>query len=163
MNRHQPRNYWMAIVTPDHFRATREHGLTVLGMARSQKKRVQRMEVGDRLLYYVSIERAFVAAATVKSTYFEDHTVIWSSSDPEETYPWRVRTHPDVVLQEEEFIDARQVAPRLEYVRKWTPESWPLAFQGPLHLIPKRDLLLLEDEMRKLVDRRRRVPHHAAS
>ena len=163
MNKNQPRNYWMVALTPEHFRLTREHGLDVLGMGRNRKKRVQRMEVGDRLLFYLFNIRAFAAAATVKSTCFEDHTIIWSSDDSQETFPWRVTIKPDVVLQEDEFIDARLVAPRLDYVRKWTPEKWPLAFQGPLHLVPKKDLLLLEDEMRKIVDHRRRVPHHAAS
>jgi hypothetical protein len=41
----------------------------------------------------------------------------------------------------------------MQYVKKWAPEQWPLAFQGLLHLVPKQDFALIEDEMRKGVKR----------
>jgi hypothetical protein len=53
------------------------------------------------------------------------------------------------VLNRKNYIDARLIAPRMQYVRKWTPESWPWAFLGLLHLIPKEDFAMLEDEVRK--------------
>ena len=119
------------------------------------------MEIGDRVLFYLFELRVFTATATIRSTFFEDHSVIWPSNDAQETFAWRVHIQPNVVLHENEYMDARFVAPRLDYVRKWIPERWPLAFQGPLHLIPKKDLLLLEEEMRKIVDNRRRAPKRA--
>ena len=45
------------------------------------------------------------------------------------------------------MIDARMLAPRLQYVKKWAPERWPLAFEGLLHLIPKQDFSVIEVEM----------------
>jgi hypothetical protein len=48
------------------------------------------------------------------------------------------------------WLDARQIGPTLEYVKKWAPEDWPLAFIGMLHIIPQRDFTYLEDEMRRL-------------
>ena len=42
------------------------------------------------------------------------------------------------------------LAPRLEYVKRWPPENWYMAFQGNLHLLPKSDFLLIEEEMKKL-------------
>ena len=146
-----PRNYWMINVSPAYHQAMRERGYDVLGMGKAQKRRVQRMEVGDRVLLYVTGLRVFPAIVLIDSTYFEDHTPIWESTDPQEDFPWRVRLRPAVVLKEEEYVDARLVAPRMQYVRKWIPEEWPLAFQGPLHLIPKEDFGMLEEEMRKRV------------
>ena len=55
----------------------------------------------------------------------------------------------DVVLDNEHLVDARFIAPRMQYVKKWAPEQWPLAFQGLLHLIPKQDFGLIEDEMQR--------------
>ena len=144
-----PRNYWMVAVHPGYYDASREAGFTVLGMGRAQKKRAQRMEIGDRVLYYVTELMVFAVAATVTGTYFEDATPIWPSPDPEETYAWRVKTRPDKVLNERERLDARLIAPRMEYVRRWTPEHWPLAFQGLLHLIPKKDFQFIEAEMHR--------------
>ena len=144
-----PRNYWMVTMSPSYYQVTHDRGFDVLGMDRAQKKRVQRMEVGDRVLFYVVGWRVFPAIVTIDSVYFEDHSHIWDSPDAKEDFPWRVRLRTDIILKEAEHIDARLLAPRMQYVRKWTPEHWPLAFQGPLHLVPKLDFMMLEDEMRK--------------
>ena len=144
-----PRNYWMVTVRPGYFDVCREQEFTLLGMGNIQRKRVQRMEIGDRVLFYVIERMVFGATASVASTYFEDHEPLWPSPEPNETFAWRVKTKPDVMLDDEHVIDARLLAPTLEYVKKWAPELWPMAFQGPLHLIPKRDFGLIEDEMRR--------------
>ena len=58
---------------------------------------------------------------------------------------------PGIVLDEKEFIDARQLAPRLDYVRRWAPENWYMAFaQTNLHILPKSDFILVEGEMRRI-------------
>jgi hypothetical protein len=61
-----------------------------------------------------------------------------------------VSVKADVALEDEQFLDAREIGPRMEYVRRWPPEYWPLAFQGNLHILPKSDFELLEEEMRKV-------------
>ena len=156
-----PKNYWMVTTPPQHFDASREQGFTLLGFGRAHQRKVQRIEVGDRVLFFVMGREVFGATATAKSTYFEEREPLWPSDDPEEVYPFRVRIHPDVVLAEAQYVDARLIAPRMDYVRKWTPERWYMAFHGPLHLIPKRDFALLEDEMRKLSDGARPAPGHS--
>ena len=90
---------------------------------------------------------------TLTSTCFEEDTVHWRSHKLEETFPYRVPIKPAVVLDDEvDFLDARQIGPRMEYVKKWTPERWPLAFHSTLlHLIPRKDFSLIEDEMKKIV------------
>ena len=47
-------------------------------------------------------------------------------------------------------MDANLLAPRLEYVKRWNPQDWYMAFQGNLHLLPKNDFNLIEEEMKKL-------------
>jgi hypothetical protein len=139
----------MVAVRPDYYDVCEEQKFSVLGMGKAQHKRVQRMEIGDRVLFYVNERMVFAATASIASTYFEDETPIWSSTDPEERFVWRVKIKPEVVLDGNHLVDARLIAPRLEYVKKWAPEQWPLAFQGLLHLIPKADFYLLEEEMRR--------------
>ena len=36
-------------------------------------------------------------------------------------------------------------------MKRWLPESWPLAFFDTLHLIPQRDFSLIEGEMKRVV------------
>ena len=43
-----PRNYWMVAVRPEYYDKCAEMGFNLLGMGRNQRKRVQRMEIGDR-------------------------------------------------------------------------------------------------------------------
>ena len=144
-----PRNYWMVAVRPDYYERCVEQQFTLLGMGRTHRKRVQRMEIGDRVLFYVAEWMVFGATATIASTYFEDSTPTWPSSDPDETYAWRVRITSGVTPDARHRVDARLIAPRMQYVKKWPPEQWPLAFQGLLHLIPKQDFGLIEDELRR--------------
>ena len=147
------RNYWMVAVRPDYFAVLRNRSFDQLGLGRAQKKRVQRMEIGDRVLLYVSQWRVFPAIAIVDSGHFEHHERLWPSSNPEEDYPWRVRLKQAIILRDHEYLDARLISPRLQYVRRWAPEWWELAFIGPLHLIPKQDFQMMEEEMRKRAPR----------
>ena len=54
------------------------------------------------------------------------------------------------MLEEEQYITAGLLAHRLDYIRRWPPENWYMAFQGNLHLLPKGDFFLIEEEMQKL-------------
>ena len=144
-----PRNFWMVVSNPDNFRITRDRGFTLQGLKPQHRRKVQRVEVGDRLLFYVSGIRRFTATATLTSGYFEDDSPIWQKEGNAD-WPYRMRIRPEVVLEEAQYIDANLLAPRLDYVRRWPPENWYMAFQGNLHLLPKRDFFLIEEEMKKL-------------
>ena len=145
-----PKNYWMVVISPENFQITRDLEFTLQGLKVLQQRKVQRVEPEDRILYYVGRERYFGGTATVTSRYFEDSASKWKK---EGTTDWKfqVRTKPAIILDPQEYIDARQLAPRLDYVRRWAPEDWYMAFaQSNLHLLPKKDFLLVEEEMRKL-------------
>ena len=148
-----PRNYWMLVTTPANYVVTRDLSFALLGLPSYLRRKAESMTSGDRLLLYVSGLQRFGATVTLTSTCFEEDTVHWRSHKLEETFPYRVSIEPAVVLDHEvDFLDARQIGPRMEYVKKWTPERWPLAFHSTLlHLIPRKDFSLIEDEMKKIV------------
>ena len=147
--------YWMIVTSPDNFTRTREHGFSIQGIKSRHKNRVASMHSGDRILYYVTGRMAFSATATVASPMYEDHTPIWRTDRREEDYPWRVHIRLDQILEEPDWVLAKHIAYRLEYVKKWPPEHWTLAFQGHLHQLPRADFGLLEDEILRLVKRQR--------
>jgi hypothetical protein len=144
------RNYWMVVQTTEDFEISRQMGFTLHGLRFSQRRRAQRMEPQDSLLYYVSGTRKWSAIATVISTYFEDPTPVWQTNGSGEEYPYRVKLKPALVLDEKDYIDALFLAPRLEYLKRWTPERWPEAFVDTLHLLPQRDFRLIEGEMKRV-------------
>ncbi len=139
--------HWKIDSPPDNFRKTRDHGFSIQGLKSRHRRRVETMRSGDRILYYVTGRMAFAATVTVASPMYEDHTPIWRSARREEDYPWRVHIRPDIVLEEIDWVPARELAYRLDYVRKWPPEHWTLAFQGHIHALPRADFAILEDEL----------------
>jgi hypothetical protein len=144
-----PRNFWMIICNEENFRISKDLGFTIQGLKAQYRRKVQRVEAGDRLLYYVSGIRRFTATAMVTSSYQEEDTPIWKN-EGSTGWPYRVSIKPEVVLDEFQYIDAGLLAHRLDYVRRWPPENWYMAFQGNLHLLPKNDFSLIEEEMKKL-------------
>ena len=145
------RNYWMFVESWENFEISRELGFTLHGVGGKYRKRAQRMQPDDRVLYYVSGVRKWAATATIVSHCFRDSTAIWKSSGTVDEFAYRVELVPDIELNQEDFIDAMILAPRLEYIKRWRPEHWPLAFRGSLHLLPQRDFRLIEREMKRNV------------
>ena len=141
------KNFWMVAQRLEDFEVTRDLGFTVHGLKERQRRRAQQMEPNDNMLFYVSGVRKWAAIAVVTSKYYEDATPIWSG---EETYPHRVKLRPHIVMEESSYIDALLLAPRLDYLKRWPPDRWPLAFTDTLHLLSQKDFRLIEGEMKRL-------------
>lgn len=150
------KNYWMVVESLENHQITRREGFQVFGFGQTFRRRVRRMQRSDMVLFYVNTIRKWTATATITSGYFEDFTPIWTPTSRGEQYPFRVNLKPYISLEEEQYIDALILAPRLEYLKRWTPEDWPLAFADRLHLIPQRDFRLIESEMQRIASPRRR-------
>ena len=148
-----PHNFWMINCNERNFSITRDLGFTQQGLKAEYRRKVQRVEPGDRVIYYVSGARVFTATATVTKGYEEVNSAPWVK-EGKTPWPYRIGIKPDIVLDRSQYIDAGLIAYRLEYLRKWPPEDWYMAFQGNLHLLSKGDFFLLESEMLKLRDGR---------
>ena len=162
-----PGSHWLITLSLENYEITRGMHVSLLGLRSRHRKKAERVAVGDRVLYYVLRERTFPATATVTSPYFEDRHPIWINTERrDDPFPYRVHTHPNVVLQDGEGLDAEAIAPRLLYLKRWPPEQWFLALQGDVHLLSAQDFLLVEREMQRIVEerssRRERVPHRPA-
>ncbi len=151
-----PHNFWMINCNEANYNITREIGFTRQGLKAEYRRKVQRVEPGDRVIYYVSGSRVFTATATVTQGYEEVDSDLWLN-EGKATWPYRIGIKPDVILETGQYIEAGLIAYRLEYVRKWAPEDWYMAFQGNLHLLSKSDFFLLEGEMLKLRDGREKA------
>jgi len=140
-------NYWMFVETEENASITRGLGYKLFGMGPRYRKRAQRMQKSDRVLFYTRTTRNWTASATIKSECFEDDSIIWMPKSRPVDFKFRVELDPDYILDETQYLDGLQIGPGLEYVRRWAPENWPLAFWDKLHLLPQRDFKLLEGEM----------------
>jgi len=142
--------------SPDNFRATRERRFSVIGMKEGRRRLAEAIEVGDRIVLYLTQVQAFGAIIRVTGPMYEDREPISpgkpalpgkpGTGDP---YPWRFETEPEIVLPEDSFLPAEEMADELEHVRKWPREHWQLAFQGQLRAVSPADAALLERRMRE--------------
>jgi hypothetical protein len=159
-----PGSHWLITMSPENYAITRTMHFNLLGLRSRHRKKAERVAVGDRVLYYVLNERIFPATATVTSAYFEDRHLTWVNRErPDDPFPYRVHTQPNLVLEPGEGLDAQAIAPRLLYLKRWAPEQWFLALQGDVHLLSSQDFQLVEREMQRIADsrasRRERLPH----
>ena len=140
---------WVLTGSLENFRATRERGFGLIGAKEKRRAMAERIQPGDRIVFYVTGVQAFGGLVRVDSDMFEDRSKVWpgkpGKADP---YPWRFETSPIVVLGEESFVPACELAGELEHVSKWPLEHWHLAFQGQLRTVSERDARLLEGRIR---------------
>jgi predicted RNA-binding protein len=141
---------WILTGSIDNFRATREHGFAVIGAKEGRRRMAEQIEPGDRIVFYVTGVQAFGALVRVTGEMYEDRTRIWPGKPSKpDLYPWRFETEPELVLDEDGFVPAAELAAELEHVRKWPAEHWPLAFQGQLRTVSDADAELLVRRLRK--------------
>jgi predicted RNA-binding protein len=141
---------WILTGSLDNFRATREHGFGVIGAKEGRRRMAEQIAPGDRIVLYVTGVQAFGAIVRVTGEMYEDRTKIWPGKPGKaDAYPWRFETEPEVVLDEDDFVPAVELAAELEHVRKWPADHWQLAFQGQLRIVSEADAKLLERRLRR--------------
>ncbi len=154
---------WILTGSLENFRINVERGFNPIGFKERRRNQAEEFEPGDEVFFYVTGVQAFGAIARVKSEMFEDREPIWPGNkrrpqkpppDQNETYPWRVEAEPILVLAEEDFVPAEELAPELEHVRKWPADHWQLAFQGQLRTIGDADAKLLRERLSAAVPSR---------
>jgi len=115
------------------------------------RKRGQSMRPGDRVAYYIMGLQKFGATATITGEYYhDDQTRLWTDED--EIWPTRCPSAPDVVLQDDELVDAKKLVPDLGFIRD--KDHWGTFLQGSIRTIPEDDFRLIESEMRKALSER---------
>lgn len=133
--------YWMIVTSKENFDITKDRDFTVQGVKSRHRKKAMEMQPGDKIMYYVTGIQKFAGIAEVTSTYFEDEDKIWKakSKKKEEVYPWRFNIKPELILDEDDWVDSEVFKDKLEYIQKWPKEHWKLAFQGNVHNLPEAD------------------------
>src|SRR5215207_7025183 len=140
---------WVLTGSLDNFRATREHGFRLIGAKERRRGMAEQIEPGDRIVFYVTVVQAFAGIVRVTSEMFEDREPVWPGKPGKvDAYPWRFETEPELVLAEDDFVPAVELAGELEHVAKWPLEHWHLAFQGQLRTVGDADAELLDRRIR---------------
>lgn len=153
-------NYWLVVTSPENFDLDREKlQFAYQGLPHRYRNTVRKMQVGDKVIYYIMMRQRFGATATVTGEYFEDNAKLWIDDD--EIWPARRASKADIVLRDEELIDAKKLVPYLSFIEK--KDHWGVYLQGSIRQIPEEDFRLIESEMRKAIaERERTIPRSVA-
>jgi predicted RNA-binding protein len=139
---------WVLTGSLDNFRATRDHGFKLIGAKEGRRRMAEQIEPGDEIVFYVTGVQAFGGIVRVTGEMYEDRAKVWPGKPGKaDAYPWRFDTEPVLILEEDDFVPAEDLAPKLEHVAKWPLEHWHLAFQGQLRTVSDADAELLEGRL----------------
>lgn len=140
---------WVLTGSVGNFEKTEELDFKLIGLKERRRKQASEMEIGDRIIFYLTKVMAFSGAVEITSDLFEDRTPIWpgkpGNPDP---YPWRRETRLELALPQEAWLPAEEVKDDMEHILKWPPEHWKLAFQGQLRTVSDKDAKLLMQRMK---------------
>ena len=141
--------YWIVVGAEENMRIAETRGFDSFGFKSTRRSEVARMRPGDKLIFYLTKIMKFGGIAEATSEYFEDHSEVFKSEKkPGEDYPYRVKARPEFILQRDQYLDVREIAPGLAFTRRWG-DNWRLAFQGNLHEISEEDYEWIAGLMRE--------------
>lgn len=143
--------YWLIVTSTENFKHDREvHKFKLQGVPVRFKKQVQKMDIGDKVVLYIMKAQKFGAITRIAGEYYEDNTKVWLDDD--EMWAARRKQEPEIILEDDEFIDAKRLVNDLSFVKR--KEHWGAYFQGSIKQIPEEDFKLIESEMRKIISER---------
>jgi predicted RNA-binding protein len=146
---------WVLTGSLDNFRATRDRDFRLIGAKEGRRGMAEQIEPGDEIVFYVTGVQAFGGIVRVSGEMYEDRARVWpgkpGKAGKPDAYPWRFETEPVLILEEDDFVPAAELAPQLEHVGKWPLEHWHLAFQGQLRTVSDADAELLEERLAQAV------------
>jgi hypothetical protein len=140
---------WILTGSPENYEATKAHGFGLIGLKERNRNRALEIEVGDRIVLYLTRVMAFAGSIRVESELYEDRSKVWPGKPGKaDSYPWRFQTSPEVVLAEPDWVPAVSLVNDLDHIRKWPPEHWRLAFQGQIRPVSSHDAEILCERMK---------------
>jgi len=139
--------YWLIVTSYENFKYDREIlRFNYQGLPHRFRKQVQRMQIGDKVVYYIMKLQKFGATATIIGDYIEDYSKLWIDDD--EMWPARRKSKPDIILSDDELIDVKRLVNDLSFIKR--KDFWGVFFQGSIRNIPEDDFRLIESEMKKI-------------
>ncbi len=79
-------NYWLVVTSLANFRHDRDVlRFKAQGLPYRFRNSVQKMQQGDKVVYYIMGLQRFGATARITGEYYEDHSRMWT--DAEEMWP----------------------------------------------------------------------------
>lgn len=138
---------WLLISSKQNLEITAGIKFKEQGLKKRHRKKSLEIEPGDFFFYYITGEQKLAASLRVESFVTESDQKRWVNlgKDPDECYPWRFETTPQVILDEDAWLNMIDFSDKLLHFRKWPAKNWRLGLQGQIHALRDEDTLMLLD------------------
>ena len=94
----------------------------------------------DKIIYFLNDKDLFIGISEVKSDNYDEINNDLIS----------IKIKKGTHLKLNNSIDANQIGPSLEYVKRWAPEKWKLSLFGKLHIISQNDFNFIQSCIKKI-------------
>lgn len=140
------RSYWLDLFTPKTWTEFVAHGGEVSGFREGKWNQVQRVNLGDYLLCYLTGIKRWVGILEVVSAPFWDESErIWE----DEVYPARLRVRSLVALSPETAVPIQDLRDRLSFFREAkSPDKWQGKFRSSPNRLDPQDAAVIIESLR---------------
>src|SRR3989344_2267094 len=140
-------SFWLLVTHSANFKIMKLKNIAA--MKAKRKSFAEKVEVGDKVVFYLTKIGKFGGVAEFKSKFREDKSKIFTEEKPGEIHPWRFDVKFEVALDETKYVPSENFKEKLRYLKKWPAKYWKLGFQGNVHEIPKEDYEALVAVLKK--------------
>ena len=139
---------WLLVSSPENLETSRARGFDVAGMGSRHRSEWERVRHGDRVVFYLTGVNGVAGVARVSGDPFEGHEPIWTSSEPDERYPYRFPIEVAAVCDPGDHVAIERLARELDYMRSGSSGGWSRAPDGSVHELTDADTEVLESAVR---------------
>jgi len=137
--------YYMIVTNEIDYEWDIDNQFVCAGFPDRNKKSLQQMELGDKIIYYVTKHSKFMAAVEVVGDYFYSEEPIWD--DPYDLWPHRIYTKPIIFIDEcKDGVYIKDIWNNLEFIKNKT--KWGSQVQGSFRKLTEHDFGIIIDAIK---------------
>lgn len=140
------RKYWLDLFTGKTWEEFIKNGASVSGFRERRRNTVQKIEVGDYLLAYLTGLSRFIGVIEVTSKSFVNHSPIWEGED----FPYRVKVKLLYQLDAKTAVPVLELQDRLSlFADMKSKKQWSGFFRGSPALFDDKDGEVIVEAIRQ--------------
>lgn len=128
--------YYMIVTNEIDYEWDIDNQFVCAGFPDRNKKSLQQMEPGDKIIYYVTKHSKFMAVTEVVGGYFYSEQPIWD--DPYDLWPHRINTKPIVFIEKcDDGVFIKDIWDNLDFIKN--KNKWGSQVQGSFRKLSEND------------------------
>lgn len=128
--------YYMIVTNEIDYEWDIDNQFVCAGFPERNKKSLQQMEPGDKIIYYVTKHSKFMAITEVVGEYFYSEQPIWD--DPYDLWPHRINTKPIVFIEScDDGVFIKDIWDNLNFIKNKI--KWGSQVQGSFRKLSEND------------------------